>query len=253
MRITFAGAPASPEKTSAGASGLPDAQLRRRGQAAALPLPPASGGLTDFRRGRSRSRCQSPSFRSAKWCPRREAPTGKGLKFICFERDISNPARGPGSSTSTSGLIRSEGGPGRRSAAETACDRFALRNYRRIRVSADAADEALERSRLTGLPASPVRCKTLRERPRRRGGGREAVPADIMILMENRAGALADIAEAPARRESTSKGCAASSVRVTAWGLPGRGPAAARRALSGLGEIGEEREVLVVGPRIGRG
>jgi hypothetical protein len=44
---------------------------------------------------------------------------------------------------------------GRRSAAETACDRFALHNYRRIRVSTDAADEALRRPRLTGLPASP--------------------------------------------------------------------------------------------------
>ena len=35
---------------------------------------------------------------------------------------------------------------GKKSAAETACDRFALRNYRRRFVVPDAADEALERS-----------------------------------------------------------------------------------------------------------
>jgi hypothetical protein len=44
---------------------------------------------------------------------------------------------------------------GRKSAAETACDRFALANYRRRQVVAAAADEALRRPRLTGLPASP--------------------------------------------------------------------------------------------------
>ena len=35
---------------------------------------------------------------------------------------------------------------GKKSAAETACDRFALRNYRRRVVVPAAADEALERS-----------------------------------------------------------------------------------------------------------
>ena len=34
---------------------------------------------------------------------------------------------------------------GRKSAAETACDRFALRNYRRREVSAEDATEALRR------------------------------------------------------------------------------------------------------------
>ena len=45
---------------------------------------------------------------------------------------------------------------GRKSAAETACDRFALRNYRRRTVVAAAADEALRRHRSSGLPASPA-------------------------------------------------------------------------------------------------
>jgi hypothetical protein len=45
---------------------------------------------------------------------------------------------------------------GQKSAAETACDRFALRNYRRRHVEAAAADEALRRPRSTGLPASPA-------------------------------------------------------------------------------------------------
>ena len=45
---------------------------------------------------------------------------------------------------------------GTRSAAETACDRFALRNYRRRTVSLEHAQEALRRSpRGSGLPASP--------------------------------------------------------------------------------------------------
>jgi len=45
---------------------------------------------------------------------------------------------------------------GTRSAAETACDRFALRNYRRRTVSLEDAQEALRRSpRGKGLPASP--------------------------------------------------------------------------------------------------
>jgi hypothetical protein len=35
----------------------------------------------------------------------------------------------------------------RRSSAETACDRFALRNFRRLRVSTDDADLALKRRR----------------------------------------------------------------------------------------------------------
>lgn len=35
----------------------------------------------------------------------------------------------------------------KRSSAETACDRFALRNFRRLRVSTDDADEALSRRR----------------------------------------------------------------------------------------------------------
>jgi hypothetical protein len=34
---------------------------------------------------------------------------------------------------------------GRKSAAETACDRFALRNYRRRRVTLSDADAALRR------------------------------------------------------------------------------------------------------------
>jgi hypothetical protein len=45
---------------------------------------------------------------------------------------------------------------GQKSAAETACDRFALWNYRRRHVEAAAADEALRRPRSTGLPASPA-------------------------------------------------------------------------------------------------
>ena len=45
---------------------------------------------------------------------------------------------------------------GTRSAAETACDRFALRNYRRRSVTVEHAVEALRRSpRERGLPASP--------------------------------------------------------------------------------------------------
>jgi hypothetical protein len=45
---------------------------------------------------------------------------------------------------------------GTRSAAETACDRFALRNYRRRAVTVEQAQEALRRSpRGAGLPASP--------------------------------------------------------------------------------------------------
>ena len=45
---------------------------------------------------------------------------------------------------------------GTRSAAETACDRFALRNYRRRTVTLEQAQEALRRSpRGRGLPASP--------------------------------------------------------------------------------------------------
>jgi hypothetical protein len=36
---------------------------------------------------------------------------------------------------------------GKQSAAETACDRFALRNFRRLRVSTDDADLALRRRR----------------------------------------------------------------------------------------------------------
>ena len=39
---------------------------------------------------------------------------------------------------------------GKRSAAETACDRFALRNFRRPRVSTDDADQALRRRRTPG-------------------------------------------------------------------------------------------------------
>jgi hypothetical protein len=39
---------------------------------------------------------------------------------------------------------------GKRSAAETACDRFALRNFRRPRVSTDDADIALRRRRAPG-------------------------------------------------------------------------------------------------------
>ena len=45
---------------------------------------------------------------------------------------------------------------GTRSAAETACDRFALHNYRRRTVSLEHAQAALRRSpRGSGLPASP--------------------------------------------------------------------------------------------------
>ena len=38
---------------------------------------------------------------------------------------------------------------GKRSSAETACDRFALRNFRRLRVSTADADLALRRRRVT--------------------------------------------------------------------------------------------------------
>lgn len=41
---------------------------------------------------------------------------------------------------------------GRKSAAETACDRFALRNYRRERVTLDDANAALRRARAEPSP-----------------------------------------------------------------------------------------------------
>src|SRR6059058_1603122 len=43
---------------------------------------------------------------------------------------------------------------GRRSGAETACDRFALRNFRRRQVTVDDALEALEGTRMQLLPAA---------------------------------------------------------------------------------------------------
>lgn len=43
---------------------------------------------------------------------------------------------------------------GRRAGAETACDRFALRNFRRRQVTVDDASDALQGTRMQSLPQS---------------------------------------------------------------------------------------------------
>jgi hypothetical protein len=74
------------------------------------------------------------------------------------------------------------------------------------------------------------------------------VPADISVLMENRPGALAEIAEALGRAGINIEGmCGFVSAGQGVGHLLVEDPAAARRALAGVSEVGEEREVLVVG------
>ena len=73
------------------------------------------------------------------------------------------------------------------------------------------------------------------------------VPADITVLMENRPGALADVAEALGKAGINIEGmCGFVSAGQGVGHLLVQDPAAARRALSGLCEIRDEREVLVV-------
>jgi hypothetical protein len=72
------------------------------------------------------------------------------------------------------------------------------------------------------------------------------VPADITVLMDNRPGALADITEALGKAGINIEGMCGF---VTSGGGVGhllvQDPGAARRALSGVCEVGEERDVLV--------
>jgi hypothetical protein len=73
------------------------------------------------------------------------------------------------------------------------------------------------------------------------------VPADITVLMENRPGALADVAEALGKAGINIEGmCGFVNAGQGVGHLLVQDPAAARRALSGLCEIRDEREVLVV-------
>jgi hypothetical protein len=74
------------------------------------------------------------------------------------------------------------------------------------------------------------------------------VPADIMVRMENRPGALAEIAEALGKAGINIEGmCGFVGSGQAVGHLLVQDPAAARRALSAVCEVGEEREVLVVG------
>lgn len=73
------------------------------------------------------------------------------------------------------------------------------------------------------------------------------MPADITVLMENRPGALADIAEALGQAGVNIEGMCGFVTGGRGLGhLLVQDPAAARRALSGVCEVGEEREVLVL-------
>ena len=73
------------------------------------------------------------------------------------------------------------------------------------------------------------------------------MPADIMVRMENRPGALAEIAEALGKAGINIEGmCGFMSAGRGMGHLLVEDPAAARRALVGICEVGEEREVLVV-------
>ena len=73
------------------------------------------------------------------------------------------------------------------------------------------------------------------------------MPADITVLMENRPGTLADIAEAFGQAGVNIDGfCGFVTAGRGVGHLLVQDPAAARRALSGVCEVGEEREVLVV-------
>jgi hypothetical protein len=73
------------------------------------------------------------------------------------------------------------------------------------------------------------------------------LPADITVLMENRPGTLADIAEALGQAGVNIEGmCAFVAAGRSIGHLLVEDPGAARRALSGVCEVGEEREVLVV-------
>jgi hypothetical protein len=73
------------------------------------------------------------------------------------------------------------------------------------------------------------------------------VPADITVLMENRPGALADVAEALGKAGINIDGmCGFVSAGQGVIHLLVHDPRAARRALSGLCDIRDEREVLVV-------
>jgi hypothetical protein len=73
------------------------------------------------------------------------------------------------------------------------------------------------------------------------------VPADITVLMENRPGALADIAEALGQAGVNIEGmCGFVTAGRGVGHLLVQDPVAARRALNGVCEVGEEREVLVL-------
>lgn len=74
------------------------------------------------------------------------------------------------------------------------------------------------------------------------------MPADITVLMENRPGALADIAEALGKAGINIDGmCGFVSAGQGVGHFLVQDPGAARRALSGLCDIGDEREVVVLG------
>ena len=74
------------------------------------------------------------------------------------------------------------------------------------------------------------------------------MPADITVLMENRPGALAEIAEALGKAGINIEGmCGFVNAGQGVGHLLVQDPTAARRALGGVCEVGEEREVLVVG------
>ena len=73
------------------------------------------------------------------------------------------------------------------------------------------------------------------------------MPADITVRMENRPGALADIAEALGQAGINIEGMCGFVASGRGWAISWcEDPAAARRALGAVCEVGEEREVLVV-------
>jgi hypothetical protein len=73
------------------------------------------------------------------------------------------------------------------------------------------------------------------------------MPADITVLLENSPGTLADIAEALGQAGINIEGvCGFVNAGRGVGHLLVQDPAAARRALSGICEVGEERDVLVV-------
>jgi hypothetical protein len=73
------------------------------------------------------------------------------------------------------------------------------------------------------------------------------VPADITVLLENRPGALADVAEALGQAGVNIDGMCGFVAGGRGVGhLLVQDPEAARRALGDVCEVGEEREVLIV-------